>query len=240
MTNYQEREIASILAIAAHPDDIDIVAGGTIKKWILDGEQIHYCVISDGDAGSPNRDIPANKTSKIRRLEQRKAAARLGAKEVHFLGFPDSRIQFSLDLRLKLARLIRQLKPRRILTHAPVFNFNSIRYSHPDHLAVGQAVLAAVFPDARNPHAFKETDLVMLQQHAVDEIWLMGMPESNTFVDITEQIDAKIEAVLCHTSQLGDFGDVRDFFYTWGRELASDAGFSEDLLAEAFFVMDTR
>jgi LmbE family N-acetylglucosaminyl deacetylase len=240
MISDQTKETASVLAIVAHPDDVDIVAGGTIAQWVLDGERIHYCIVSYGEAGSPSPDMPLGDTASIRRLEQERAATRLGVQAVHFLGLPDSQIQLSLDLRLLLARMIRQLRPQKIVTHAPLFNLRSIRFSHPDHLAVGQAALAAVFPDARNPHAFTETDLVNLEPHIVSEVWMMGAPTPNTYVDITKQIDVKIEAILCHTSQVGEFGDIRDFFYTWGRELASDAGFSDAQLAEAFYVMDTR
>ena len=156
------------------------------------------------------------------------------------MGFPDGKLIPSIDLRIELSTIIRKIKPQRILTHSPIFNFKSIRYSHPDHLAVGQAVLASVFPDARNPHAFRESNLVNFEPHTVESVWMMGTPEPNTYIDITTEINSKILAVACHTSQLSDFGDLKEFFHTWGQELAVDAGFSNGLLAESFYVMDTR
>ncbi len=240
MIKYQNNEIVKLLAIGAHPDDIDIAAGGTISKWVNDGVQIHYCIVSDGDAGSPDPNILASEAGKIRRLEQKKAAEKLGVKTVHFLGLPDGQIEPSLELRMKLAVLIRQIKPKIILTHAPIFNLNSIRFSHPDHLAVGQAVISAVFPDARNPNAFRGTELIKFKPHSVETVWMMGAPTPNTYEEITDFITIKIDAIQCHTSQLGDYGDVHQFFYSWGRELASDAGYCDDRLAEAFYVMDTR
>jgi LmbE family N-acetylglucosaminyl deacetylase len=236
----KKNKAISILAIVAHPDDVDITSGGSISKWVNEGVKIHYCIVSDGCAGLVDTNFEKNDEKYTRRREQEQAAAILGVKDVLFLGLPDGQIQPSLELRLRLAAIIRQLKPNKVITHAPIFNLKSIRYSHPDHLAVGQAVMAAVFPDARSPQAFMGTELPKLEPHSVDEVWMMGTTTPNTYIDITNFIKTKIDAILCHKSQLGDFGDVNDYFLTWGRELAVDAGYSDGLLAEAFYVMDTR
>lgn len=231
----------SILAIVAHPDDIDIVSGGTIRKWIQEGNDVHYCIVSDGDAGSPDPDMTASEIAILRRHEQNNAAEVLGVESVHFLGLPDGQLQPSLELRMQITQYIRIYKPNKILTHSPIYNLQSIRFSHPDHLAVGQAVIAAVFPDARNPHAFENVDYIKnLAPHSVDEIWLMGAPEHSVFIDISENINSKISAIKCHESQLGDYGDINDFFVTWGRELAIEAGYPDSKLAEAFFVINAR
>lgn len=236
----QKRESQTILAIVAHPDDIDIVAGGTVARWIQDGNQVDYCIVTNGDAGSDELEASADAIANIRSREQEEAASVLGVASVHFLGHQDGRLNPTHELRIEIATLIRKLKPQWILTHSPVYNLKSIRFSHPDHLAVGQAVLAAVFPDARNPHAFKETQLSKLEPHQVEQVWLMGAPNPNKYVDMTLQIDVKIKAVSCHTSQLEGYGDLNDFFYSWGRELALDAGYEKGKLAEAFFLVDTR
>jgi LmbE family N-acetylglucosaminyl deacetylase len=236
----KKESLLTILAIVAHPDDVDVISGGTISKWVKEGAHVVYCVISDGIAGLIGTNMNNDEEKNIRRQEQKQAATILGVKNVIFLGQPDGQIMPSLDLRFKLATIIRQVKPNKVLTHSPVFNPKSIRYSHPDHLAVGQAVIAAVFPDARTPQAFMGTDLTSLEPHVVAEVWMMGMTVPNTYIDITSFINTKIEAVLMHKSQLSDYGDVSEYFYSWGRELATEAGHSDKSLAEAFYVMDTR
>lgn len=239
-TEVLENSKLEILVIVAHPDDAEIVLGGSISKWISEGHTLYYCIVTDGDAGSPQLAETAASMASIRRNEQQAAAERLGVSSVLFLGYPDGQIECTLDLRRELADVIRRIRPDRIVTHSPDYNFQSIRFSHPDHLAVGRAVLAATFPDARNPHAFRNTALASLNPHIVQQVWMTGSTSPNHFVDITDHVRHKIDAVAYHESQLNDFGDLHTFFYDWARELAAAAGLPEGRLAEAFHVMDTE
>ena len=83
-------------------------------------------------------------------------------------------------------------------------NFQRIFASHPDHLAAGEATICAVYPDSRNPFTCPELLEEGHQPWTVDELWLMSGPDADTFVDITEMIDRKIAALVCHASQITD------------------------------------
>lgn len=200
------------LVVMAHPDDVDFGAAGAIALWVRSGVQVSYCVVTDGDAGGQQPDVDARSLAEIRRAEQRAAAAVVGVSDVRFLGYPDGRLVEGLELRRDLTRVIRQVRPHRLLTHSPERNYRRIGASHPDHRVVGAAALDAVYPDARNRYAFPELFTEEgLAEWTVAEVWQRGGPTSNTYVDITEVLDLKIAAILAHHSQVGHrdgFGEV--------------------------------
>ena len=151
-----DADIARILAITAHPDDVDFGAAATIATWTDAGIEVAYCVVTDGDAGGQDEDFPRAEMPALRRAEQVAAAKCVGVQDVRFLGYPDGRVEATLDLRRDLARVIRQVRPDRVVCPSPERNYARIPASHPDHRAVGSAALDAVYPDARNPFAFPE------------------------------------------------------------------------------------
>ena len=146
-------EIERILVITAHPDDVDFGAGGTVRQWTRSGIEVSYCICTDGDAGGVDRDVPRSEIPRIRRAEQRAAGAALGVTDIHFLGYKDGDLQVTQDLRRDISRVIRQVKPQRVLMQSPERNWDRIYASHPDHLAAGEAAIFSVYPDARNPFA---------------------------------------------------------------------------------------
>src|SRR5205823_3141532 len=158
-----------------------------------------------------------------RRDEQTHAAKELGVTDLIFLGQPDGRLQPTLDLRRDLARVIRQIRPQVVITQSPNRNLDRIFASHPDHLAVGECTLCAVYPDARNPFAFPD-----LGQHEglrpwrVSEVWLMADTSPNRAVDVTDQVERKLRALLAHESQhpdrVGMQARVRDWVAAVARE----------------------
>lgn len=178
--------------------------------------------------------------AEIRREEQTAAAKVLGVTELHFLGYPDGRVVADLDLREALSRVIRQVQPDLVLGQSPVRNFDRIYASHPDHLAAGEATLAAIYPDARNEFAYPHllTD-EGLQPHSAPEVWMMAGPELDHYVDITDHIEAKIEALLCHASQMREPEAMPERIREWGRQVAERAGFGPDRYAEGFRKIDT-
>src|SRR5581483_11435313 len=111
-----------------------------------------------------------------RHAEQTQAAKHVGVTDLVWLGYPDGRVEPTLDLRRDLSRVIRQVRPQRVVCPSPVRNFERIYASHPDHLAVGEATLCAVYPDARNPFAFPELAADGYEPHLVDEVWMMASP----------------------------------------------------------------
>ncbi len=233
-------EIERILVITAHPDDVDFGAGGTVRKWTQSGIEVSYCICTDGDAGGADRDVPRSEIPKIRQAEQRAAGAALGVTDIHFLGYKDGDLQLSQDLRRDISRVIRQVKPQRVLMQSPERNWDRIYSSHPDHLAAGEAAIHSVYPDARNPFAHP----TLLEDEGLDawsvgEVWVMGAPEVNHYEDVTEMLSDKLTALQAHKSQTAHMEDLEGRIRTWMSATAIEAGFGPESLAESFRVVNT-
>lgn len=230
-----------ILVVTAHPDDVDFGAGGTIRKWILEGHDVVYCLVTDGQAGGSDNTITRDEMAAIRRREQTEAAAVLGVTELHFLGFPDGAVVADLALRREISAVIRRIRPDRVLTQSPERRYDRIYASHPDHLATGEATMCAVYPDARNEFAFPELLAERgLAPHTVAETWIMGGPNPQRFEDVSTTIDAKIAALMCHASQHQDPAAMRERVLQWGATVAAAGKLPPGTLAEPFLVVDTR
>ena len=232
--------VSKVLIITAHPDDVDFGAAGTVARLTTSGVEVVYGLVTDGDAGGSDLSSTADQRARLRREEQRAAADILGVTELHFLGHLDGSVAAHLGLRRDLARLIRMVRPDRVLTQSPELWLDRIYASHPDHRATGEAALAAVYPDARNPFAFPELlDAEELEPHTVPEVWLMASPTSNIAVETTDFIDAKLAALRCHASQVGEGAHLDELIITWGRTMARQAGLSKKRTAEAFRRVNT-
>lgn len=230
-----------ILVITAHPDDVDFGAGGTVASWTAQGHEVVYCLVTDGQAGGSDNTISRDEMARIRRREQTEAAKVLGVTKLHFLGFPDGAVVADLALRKELSAVIRIERPDRVLIQSAERRYERIYASHPDHLATGEAALCAVYPDARNEFAFP--DLLAergLAPHTVPETWIMAGPNPAHFVDTTDFIDKKIEALHCHASQHGDPDGLPQRMRDWGQMIARAGGLPDGRCAEAFLVVDTK
>lgn len=228
-----------VLVVTAHPDDVDFGAAGTVARFTSAGVNVAYCIVTDGDAGGSDREMPRDVMAEIRREEQRKAAAEVGVTDVTFLGHPDGRVTASIELRRDISRVIRQFKPQRVLTQSPERLWDRIFASHPDHLAAGEAAICAVYPDSRNPFAHPELLEEGLEPHTVDELWMMVMAESTIAVDTTAVFDRKLAALKSHRSQVGEGEHLEPLLREWGGGIAQDWGLPEGSVAEAFRVVRT-
>jgi len=234
-----DAEIARVLSITAHPDDVDFSAAGTIARWTDAGIEVVYCVVTDGDAGGFDESFPRAEMPALRRAEQVAAAKCVGVQDVRFLGYPDGRVEATLALRGDLARVIRQVRPDRVLCPSPERNYARIGFGHPDHRAVGSAALDAVYPDARNPFAFPELrERESLAAWTVREVWIAG-GAPNHYVDVTETFPRKIAALRAHESQTGRMDDLTERLRSRLAVTARLAGLPEGRLAESFQVLDT-
>jgi LmbE family N-acetylglucosaminyl deacetylase len=229
--------VGRILVITAHPDDVDFGAAGTVAAWTDAGIDVTYCVVTDGDAGGFDPTLPRTEIGPLRRREQTAAAKEVGVQDLHFLGYPDGRLEVSMDLRRDIAAIIRQVRPDRVLCPSPERNYQRIFASHPDHLAAGEAALCAVYPDARNEFTFTELAQAGLAPWTVREVWIMASPQAEHAVDVTEQLDRKIRALLCHESQHQDPDGLRARMEGWMSATAAQHGLAEGRLAEAFQVI---
>lgn len=230
-------DVTRALAVMAHPDDVDFSAAGTIATWIDAGVEVAYLMVTDGDAGGFDDDMPRSEMGALRQAEQRAAAKVLGVTDVRFLGYADGRVEATLDLRRDIARVIRQVRPDRVIIPSPERNYQRLAPSHPDHRAVGSAALDAVYPDARNPYAFPELREQGLDAWTVREVWISGGPSPDHFVDVTDVFDRKIAALRAHTSQTGHRDDLADMLRGWHAANAARGGLPDGRLAEAFQVI---
>ncbi len=233
-------DVERALVVTAHPDDVDFGAGGTIATWVEAGIEVTYCVLTDGDAGGFDPSVPRSEIPGIRRAEQEAAAKVLGVDEVQFLGHPDGRLTVSIELRRDISRVIRQVRPQRLMCQSPLRTFTRIYASHPDHLAAGEASLCAVYPDSRN--AFAHTELLAdegLDPWAVAEVWIMTSDEPDRYVDVTDTFDRKLTALRCHESQMTDVAAMEERVRTWLGAQGVRGGLPQGHLAESFLVVDT-
>lgn len=234
-------EVERILVVTAHPDDVDFGAAGTIARWTEAGAEVVYCILTDGDAGGFDPDVPREDIPGIRRGEQTAAAQAVGVDELHFLGYPDGRLEVTLELRRDISRVIRHVRPRRVVAQSPIRTLDSVYRNHPDHIAAGEAACCAVYPDARNPFTFPELVAEGHDAWSVEELWIMGGgPDAEAHVDITETFDRKMKALRCHVSQMTDPEGMEVRLREWATANAAAGGLAEGRLAEAFRVMDTR
>ena len=226
------------LVVTAHPDDVDFGAAGTIAHWVTQGTNVTYCIVTDGDAGGFDPAVPRSEIPRIRRAEQVAAAATLGVSDVRFLGYRDGSLTVDMGLRRDISRVIRQVRPERMLIQSPERNWKRIPASHPDHLAAGEAAMFAIYPDARNPFAHPE----LLQDEdladwVVPEVWVMGGPTPNQAVDVSDYFDLKIAALREHASQTAHMDDLAERITQWLTTGAHLGGLPEGRLAESFQVV---
>jgi LmbE family N-acetylglucosaminyl deacetylase len=235
-----DSEVGRILVIAAHPDDIDFSSAGTIAGWTDAGIDVSYCVITSGDAGGHDPDVSRADMVTLRQAEQTAAAKQVGVHDLRFLGYPDGQVEASLQLRKDLSRVIRQVRPDRLVCPSPERNYLRLGVSHPDHRAVGSAALDAVYPDARNQFAFPDLLAVEgLQPWTVREVWISGGPAPNHYADVTETFPRKVAALRAHVSQTGHMDKLEEFLRGWLSRAAEQGGLPDGRLAEVFQVLDT-
>ncbi|RME85623.1 MAG: PIG-L family deacetylase [Caldilineae bacterium] len=210
----------TVLVIMAHPDDAEFCCAGSVKKMSDAGAEITYIVLTNGDKGNHNLSITVPELVKTRMEEQRKAAAMLGVKEVIFMGEEDGFLEPNRELRRRLVRHIRRIKPDLIICQTPELYFRGDNYiNHPDHRNAGLATIEAIFPAAGNPMFFPDLIAEGYPPHSIRELWMCMTPEPNLRIDITDLIDLKIEAVKQHVSQFDDLDRLERWIRErWGEE----------------------
>lgn len=236
--NPDVHRVGRVLCFAAHPDDIDFGAAGTIAAWTAAGVQVSYCIMTDGDAGGFD---PVHRPDIIalRDAEQRRAAELVGVTDIHYLHQRDGYLEPSHEVMKGVVGLIRKIRPDVVLSMHPERNWKRIQKSHPDHLAVGEAVTRAVYPAVENPFAYPELAEAGLGAYKLPWLWLYAGPEErdNHFVDVTEHVESKLRAIHVHVSQHPDV-EAMEATVRRGMTLnAGRAGLAEGRSAEAFHVV---
>jgi len=215
-----------VLVVAAHPDDIEFGAAGTVARWIAAGAEVRYLLVTRGDKGSDDPATDPAALAVLREAEQRRAAVELGVASVDFLDEPDGQVEPSLRLRERVTRAIRAVRPEIVMTHDPTVLFvNNEWVNHPDHRAVGSVVVDAVFPTARDPLNFPEHIAAGLSTWKVAELFLWSTNEANQIVDIGATLDRKIAALAQHVSQFRDFESTAGWVRQRAEELGEQVGY---------------
>ncbi len=190
-------DVTRALVIVAHPDDADFICAGTCIQMAKQGIEVTYMVLTNGDKGNHNPEITRNQLIAMRQIEQRKAAALCGIKEVLFMGEEDGFLRPHREIRKRVTQAIRRIRPELIICTNPDRYFVGDGYiNHPDHRNAGLIAIEAIFPAADNPMFYPDM--------ADEGYYVHGHEEPSLKVDITAELPTKIEAILCHQSQFED------------------------------------
>ena len=207
-------DVTRVLVVVAHCDDAEWMFGGTVARLAAQGAEVAYVVVTDGASGGVDLDVTDEELTATRAAEQRAAAAVLGVSEVVFLGYHNDELEVSVELKRDLVRQIRRLRPDLVLTLTPHRELTApVGWSHADHLAVGEATLQAVYPEALMPRVHPELAAEGLVAHEVTEVWFPALADADRYVDVTAVTQAKMDAVWCHRSQNGEAAGDRQWLF---------------------------
>jgi len=205
------------MVIMAHPDDAEFLCAGTVAKWCDQGWTVYYVLATSGDKGTHDPALSVQQLAATREQEQREACKVLGVRECIFLGYPDGFLENTLDLRGQIVRLLRRSKPDVVIT------WDGFRraFNHRDHRNIGIATWDALYPAVRDHLYYPEHAGDGLEAHPVNHLLLAGSDEPDYQVDISAYFDKKLDALLCHRSQLG--GRTKEELMQRWRERARQA-----------------
>jgi LmbE family N-acetylglucosaminyl deacetylase len=216
----------SALVIVAHPDDAEFMVAGTVSRWARGGARIIYLLVTDGDKGSSDHRAVREDIAALRRDEQRAACKILGVRTVEFLHYEDGMVEPTLALRRDITCIIRKHKPQVAMCQDPSRFYSGRGYiNHPDHRAVAEAALAAIYPSARDGLTFPELLVEGLPPHKIREVFIGVTDDEDLIVDISDTIALKAQALKAHKSQVGDWEPL-DMLSEWAKGAAEGHSFS--------------
>lgn len=228
-----------VLGVAAHPDDLDFGASGTLAHFAQKGAKVYYLILTDGGKGTSDPNVSPETLIEARESEQRAAVAAIGGAGVDFLRYPDACLEVSMDLKKHIVAAIRKYKPDVVVTIDPSMLYAAELgfINHPDHRAAGQAALDAVFPLARDHLSFPELESESLTTHCTPTVLLINFNEHNYVVDISDTFTNKIDAIKAHNSQVSDSAEILRWISEMSGTVGQDQGFK---YAEAFVRIDIK
>jgi LmbE family N-acetylglucosaminyl deacetylase len=207
-------DVTSALVVIAHCDDAEWMFGGTIARLTAQGAAVHYLVVTDGASGGVDLSISDEQLAATRADEQRNAAKVLQVAGVEFLGHHNDELTITVELKREIVRAIRRTRPELVLTLTPYRDPAApISWSHADHIAVGEATLQAVYPEALMPRIHPDLAAEGLQAHEVTEVWYPALADADRYVDVTDVVQTKMDAVWCHWSQNGEANGDRGWMF---------------------------
>lgn len=220
------------LVIFSHPDDAEFGAAATIAHLTAAGARVDYVVTTDGGKGTEDPAVTSDGLTALREGEQRAAADVLAVSEIVHLGYPDGYLEPSLGLRRDIVRQIRRFRPDLVIAQNPIRRQDGNPFiGHPDHLATGEATLAAVYPAARDRLNFPELIAEGLEPWKVRQVLVTGVERPNLWLDVSGTFEIGLQALFCHVSQLPDPDATAERVRQRAAELGEPAGLA---LANAF------
>ncbi len=223
-----------VLVIAAHPDDIEAHCAGTVARLVGEGKRVGYVLATSGNRGTSDPGMTAERLAELREAEQRAAAEVVGVSDVRFLRYDDGDLAFHMPrLRADLTRLIREYRPRTVITHDP-YPGNGSHDScsiYPDHTTLGLAAFQAAYLRAPGPLCEPEQVREGLPLHKVEMLMLMMSGQPDVFVDIEETFELRMRALRQHATQGRDRREIPAFFRGVAERLGERAACA---LAEGF------
>lgn len=211
----------TILVIAAHPDDCELSCGGAVARWVREGDTAVLLIATDGARGGKYADAEAAEVLKARRQEQLDAASVIGFEDSVFLGFPDGDLVDDERLRGALVEQIRRIRPDAVVMLDPLtVIYRNFYVNHRDHRMLGMAALDAMYPEASNAGYFPEQLERGLEIYKVPEVLLATTDRPNYWVDVSDTIDVRFEALRSHRSQMKLWPDNGEAVIAQQREMA--------------------
>lgn len=197
-----DEDVGRVLAIVAHPDDLEYGAAAAVAKWTRAGHDVAYVLATRGEAGIDG--LTPEEAAPVRAEEQRRSAAVVGVDVVEFLDHADGVLEHGVALRRDIAAAIRRHRPDTVVTlnHRESFGPPGTRNS-PDHRALGSAVLDAV-GDAGNRWIFPG---VGGAAHAASRVLVAASPQAGHAVDVSDTVDAAVASLAEHAAYLRGLGD---------------------------------
>ncbi|MEX2393936.1 MAG: PIG-L deacetylase family protein [Actinomycetota bacterium] len=229
-----------VLVVSAHPDDIEFGCAGSVARWVDEGHQVAYVIVTDGSTGTADAELAGSRLAEIRREESLAAAKIVGVEDVIFLGYRDGYVEPTLDLRRDIAREFRKFKPHRLITMDPQPIPGGWFVNHPDHRAIGQATLDITVTAGTTPGHFPE----LLEEgfeawKGLRDIYLFGPGGGEHAEDISSAIDRKVDALKAHHSQVGDW-DVEPMLRGWMKLNGEQHGMDAAELFQVLQTMEAR
>jgi len=210
----------NVLVVMAHADDIDFGVVGSAAHWRSQGASVTYCIVTNNASGSNDPNTNLEELITTRKEEQTAAAKIVGVETIYWLDYPDGYLEPNIELRRDITRIIRTVRPDRVVTFDPELLISkrpgNYYINHPDHHAVGVATLYATFPSAETRPIFPELLAEGLEPHKVIDLYFTLSHQADTIVNITEHIHKKMDALRCHKSQLNE--DIVERVASWNAE----------------------
>lgn len=226
LTALPDSDITSVLAVVAHPDDLEYGAAAAIAKWTSGGTRVVYVLATSGEAGIDG--MAPDQCGPVREEEERRSAAVVGVDTVEFLGHRDGVVEYGLALRRDIARAIRRYRPELILTlnrdllwpqPSGIPNFNMA-----DHRNVGLAVLDAS-RDAANRWIFPQLlDEGLEPWSGTRWVAFCASPRASHGIDVTGFLDLGVASLREHRAYIAGLGDGNFDPDTFLRTNAAAAG----------------